>query len=299
MSGTELGVFLGLITAFSWAVAGMIHTSISRSIGIEALMLARLPLAVVVLGIACLASGELWLPSTNMLWLAGASGLLGIVIGDACFYTAALAIGLRATLVCLSLSACFTAVLGTIFLGEFIGAQGWLGMAIATVGVALVVITERGDGQTQLSKATKRRGVALALSSALFLAIGMIFSKRALDDGMSALQLSLYRNIISMLGVCLVAGLRGHIRPALAMLKSNPQTFKLFPLGCLFGSAGGIWLSCVTISLLPAAVASMLIGLEPIALLIIVGVMERRLPPTASMGGAVIACSGAAVLLLR
>lgn len=299
MSGTELGIFLGLSTAFAWALAGMIHTSISRSIGIEALLLARLPLATLVLSIICLATGVLWLPSLNLLWLAAASGLIGIVIGDACFYAAALTIGLRPTLICLSLSACFTALLGMIFLGEFIGAQGWLGMTIATAGVALVVMTERSDGQVQLTRSQKIRGVTFALCSALFLAIGMIFSKQALDDGMSALQLTFYRNLISTLGVWLVAALRGHIRPALARLMANPQVFKLFPLGCLFGSAGGIWLSCAAIALLPAAVASMLIGLEPIALLLILAIMERKLPPRSSLGGAVIACTGAAVLLLR
>ena len=43
----------------------------------------------------------------------------------------------------------------------------------------------------------------------------------------------------------------------------------------------------------------MLIGLEPIALLIIMGIMERRMPRRDSVIGAVIACTGAAVLVLR
>ncbi len=39
MYGTEFGVFLALSTAFSWALAGVIHTTASRMAGIRAVML--------------------------------------------------------------------------------------------------------------------------------------------------------------------------------------------------------------------------------------------------------------------
>lgn len=102
-----------------------------------------------------------------------------------------------------------------------------------------------------------------------------------------------------MIGIILIAVLRGAIRPTLSALREHPEVFKLVPPGCLFGPAGGIWLSCLAIDFLPAAVASMLIGLEPIALLIIMGIMERRMPRRDSIIGSVIACTGAAVLVLR
>ena len=43
----------------------------------------------------------------------------------------------------------------------------------------------------------------------------------------------------------------------------------------------------------------MLIGLEPIALLIVTGIIERRVPSVNSIIGSCIACAGAAILLLR
>lgn len=45
MSGTELGVILAISTAFSWALAGVVHTSASRVAGIRTVMLVRQPLA--------------------------------------------------------------------------------------------------------------------------------------------------------------------------------------------------------------------------------------------------------------
>ena len=83
--------------------------------------------------------------SPHFLWLAAASGLTGILVGDACLYAGALRIGLRPAQVCLSLSAAFTAIIGAMFLGERIGLQGALGIGIATAGVILVVASERGD----------------------------------------------------------------------------------------------------------------------------------------------------------
>ena len=82
MSG--FGVFLAIATAFSWALGCVVHTTASRVVGIPAVMLIRQPLASVVLGIFCLVMGDLWLPSLHLFWLAAASGVFGIIIGDAC-----------------------------------------------------------------------------------------------------------------------------------------------------------------------------------------------------------------------
>lgn len=173
-------------------------------------------------------------------------------------------------------------------------------MAMATCGVILVVVSEQRDTHNPpLDKRRRNKGLMFALLSALFLAVGMIFSKRALEDGMGSLPLAFYRNAIST-GFIWAAGLmRGAVRPAFGALRANPGVIKLFLLGCVFGPAGGIWLSCVALEYLPAAIASMLIELEPIALLLILGVMERRAPARNSILGAVVACAGAAILLLR
>ena len=288
MSG--FGVFLAIATAFSWALGCVVHTTASRVVGIPAVMLIRQPLASVVLGIFCLVMGDLWLPSLHLFWLAAASGVFGIIIGDACQYAGALTIGLRPAQVCQSLSSCFTALFGSIYLNEYIGLQGWLGMFVATCGVILVVLSEQRDAHNPpVSSKQRNKGVIISLLAAVFVALGIVFSKQALQEGIGALPLAFYRNAISTAGIWAVGLAFG----------ANPGILKLFPLGCLFGPAGGIWLSCVALDYLPAAVAAMLIGLQPIALLIITGIMERRIPAPNSIIGSIIACTGAAILLLR
>ena len=288
MSG--FGVFLAIATAFSWALGCVVHTTASRVVGIPAVMLIRQPLASVVLGIFCLVMGDLWLPSLHLFWLAAASGVFGIIKGDACQYAGALTIGLRPAQVCQSLSSCFTALFGSIYLNEYIGLEGGLGMFVATCGVILVVLSEQRDAHNPpVSSKQRNKGVIISLLAAVFVALGIVFSKQALQEGIGALPLAFYRNAISTAGIWAVGLAFGAI----------PGILKLFPLGCLFGPAGGIWLSCVALDYLPAAVAAMLIGLQPIALLIITGIMERRIPAPNSIIGSIIACTGAAILLLR
>ena len=249
MSG--FGVFLAIATAFSWALGCVVHTTASRVVGIPAVMLIRQPLASVVLGIFCLVMGDLWLPSLHLFWLAAASGVFGIIIGDACQYAGALTIGLRPAQVCQSLSSCFTALFGSIYLNEYIGLQGWLGMFVATCGVILVVLSEQRDAHNPpVSSKQRNKGVIISLLAAVFVALGIVFSKQALQEGIGALPLAFYRNAISTVGIWAVGLAFGAIRPAFGNLKANPGILKLFPLGCLFGPAGGIWLSCVALSLI-------------------------------------------------
>ena len=300
MPGMGLGIVFALSTAFSWALASIIHTSISRQVGIRVLMLVRQPLATVILGACCLLLGQALPHSPRLVWLAAASALCGIIVCDACFYAGALSIGLRPTQVCQSLSASFTALLGTLFLGERIGFQGWTGMVAATCGVILVVLSEqRGVHAPPLDKRRRNRGLLFALMSALCLAVGMIFSKQALDSGMDALSLAFYRNAISAGVLWIFALTRGSLKAAFGAMRARPGLIRLFLLGCLFGPAGGIWLSCVALDALPAAIASMLIGLEPIALLLLLAFAERRVPAPSSILGTCIACAGAAILLSR
>jgi drug/metabolite transporter (DMT)-like permease len=55
----------------------------------------------------------------------------------------------------------------------------------------------------------------------------------------------------------------------------------------------------VALEYAPVAVASTLIGMQPVALLLVTGIYERRCPSPGSIIGACAACAGTAILLLR
>ena len=297
-----IGVAAGLGTAFAWAVSSTIHTAISRMLGVHGCMMLRQPLAVVALFIPCVLAGQFQAYSLYALGLAAFSGIMGVVICDWCLYEGVLRIGIRPAMVCQSLYTCFTAVLGSILLGEHLGIQGMCGIAIATTGVILVIVAEQGRSSAAahpVPRGVWAVGVGLALCAAVAMALGFVSSKAALQEGIPPLMLAFLRNAVgaaTLVGV----GIGLHrIRSTLDGLRANPRIIRLLLAGCFFGPAGGIWLSTVALEYAPAAVASMLIGMQPVALLLVSGIWERRCPTLGSILGSCVACGGAALMLLR
>jgi len=297
-----LGIAAGLGTACAWGVSAVINTAAARLIGVHAFMMIRLPLATLVLIPLCLVAGQFQAYAPHALFMGVASGILGLVVCDWCLYVAVLRIGIRTAMVCHSLYTCVTALLGVVFFSEHLGIQGFFGIGVATLGVILVTVAERQHVEPSLaglSPARQRQGMALALFSALALAVGLIFSKAAMQEGMPPLMLTLLRNAtaaVFMLGT----GIGMHrIRATAASVRAAPRVIKLLLIGCVFGPVGGIWLSLVALDHAPTAVASTLIGMQPVALLFISGIQERRCPSLGSILGACTACAGTAIMLLR
>ena len=295
-----LGILASLGTAFSWSLATIINTETSSHVGIIHFFMMRQPVAAIMLGIVALLAGQFtWYPPHAIIY-TGLSGILGLIFCDYCLYRSVPLIGIRSAMICQCLYSCWTAVFGTIFLHEYLGIQGILGLLIATAGVILVITHERKDAHTGVNDPGQRRlGLILGLASGVFMAIGLVLSKQALNDGIPPVMLACIRNAASWAVLWICAGFLGHLATAWAAAKAYPAVLKRVPLGCLFGPAGGVWLSTVALDILPAAVASTLIGMQPIALLILTGIRERRIPARGSILGSILACAGAALLILR
>ncbi len=298
-----LGIITGIGTAFSWACSSMIHANLARTMGAHAFMMLRQPLAAVILLILCYMLNQIEGHSTYSIFIALLSGLVGIGIADWCLYESVLRIGLRSALVCNSLSSCFTAILGVLFLQEYLGLQGIFGIFIATAGVISVILSERRGAQTPITQNTNSKyriiGVCLALTSSCCLALAFMWAKEALNMGIQPLYVTFLRNVAASIFLWLAAIRLHRVYSTWQSIKLHPELIKFFFLGCFFGPVGGIWLSSVALANAPAAVAATLIGLQPVALLVVSGFVEKRVPAIGSIIGSCVACLGAAILLLR
>lgn len=299
-----VGVAAALCTACFWAGSSVIHANVARKVGVHSLLLLRQPLCVTFLAVAAFLAGEFtWYP---LYWVmvGSLSGVLAIFINDWLFYESIGRAGVRCAIVCNSLSAVCTAVLGVFFLGENLGVLGMVGILVSTAGVMLVVCAEQGAaGSAAQSRSITSRayavGVAMALATALLSAVGMILSKAALSNGIPPLFMALIRNIVALFGFVGAAFLLHNFRSTLQKAKTTPHLFWMLVAGCLLGPGGGTWLFMVAIQNCGAAVAATLVGLEPVALLVITGLWERRCPSRGSIIGSVTACAGAALLFWR
>lgn len=303
-----IGVGAALATACTWAVSSVIHSGVARKIGVHSLLLLRQPLCVTFLGIAAWLGGELVPYPLYGVMLGLMSGIVAIFLHDWFFYESVARVGVRCALVCNSLSAVCTALLGVIFLQEELGWLGLFGIIVSTAGVMLVVSAEhtrssqdkaRGVAAPALSGRAFVIGVGMALLTAILMAVGMIFSKAALNNGIPPLFMALLRNAVALVGFFISAMVLRNFGHTLQKAKATPHLFWLLMAGCLLGPGGGTWMFMIAMQHCSAAVAATLVGLEPVALLVVTGIWERRCPAMGSIVGSLAACGGVALLLWR
>lgn len=316
-----IGVAAALTTACTWAVSSVIHADVARRIGVHSLLLLRQPLCVTFLGVCAWFAGELtWYPPYWVM-VACLSGIVAIFMHDWFFYESVARVGVRCALVCNSLSAVCTAVLGVVFLGEPLGVTGITGVLVSTAGVILVVTAEHDHtlkAQTVPGSVARRFllvssmvaslrnmpreylvGVGFALTTAVLMAVGMIFSKLALSNGIPPLFMALTRNTVAMTGFFITAFVLHNFRATMGKARATPHLFWMLVAGCLLGPGGGTWMFMIAMQHCSAAVAATLVGLEPVALLVVTGIWERRCPAMGSIVGSLTACAGVALLLWR
>lgn len=315
MPALGTGELAALSTAALWAVSCQIHAILSRRLGAHTLILLRLPICIVMFGAwwgasvllfggGVMVPGSSGSPSPLALISLALSGVFGVALCDLLFYSGVVLVGARVALLVQSLSTVITAMLGYLLLGEAIGPMGIAGILIATGGVAWVV----GDGGTvpegavPLSRAVRLRGVGLAFASALALSGGMVLSKQGLAEGVDPLFAALLRMVVAMGVFWPTAMLTGRLRPALSVVRGDSQdrrNFRLLLVASLIGPVVGVWLSLVAIGATKTGIAATLIGLEPIFIIPVAALVERRWPTPRAIAGAGIAFVGTALLCLR
>lgn len=295
-----IGEAAGLATACAWSISCLIHTETSRQLGATSMLIVRLPMAVAGLLIMAWWAGELRdYPLTPMLIMM-LSGVLGIAVCDWAFYVAISRIGVRAALVCQSLYACIAAVLGVIFIGDHLGVQGALGIAVATTGVIMVITAER-QTQTDVSfdPRARRIGILLALGSGFSLAVGMVLTKEAMRQGLPPIMGGLVRTVTALAVIWTVNACTHCIGRAYSDLRAHPKTVWMLVAGCVFGTVGGLWLSLTALENTSTGVATALMSMQVVILPFLTWLLEHRRPSVGTLAGAGIACLGAAIIMLR
>lgn len=303
------GIAAALGTAFSWAISSVIHMEVARRLSVHGLLMLRQPLAIGALGLCALLAGKFVAYPAFWLGCAALSGFVAIFLHDWALYESIRRVGIRCALVCNSLSAVCTALLGVLLLDENLGLQGMCGIVVATFGVILVVASEHahvtsaapGQAQTQPEGMTRDYaiGVSIAVCTALLSAIGMIFSKAALSNGIPPLFMAMLRNVVAGVGFWIAGLCMGNIVATVAKAKTLPGLHWQLLAGCLFGPGGGTWMFMYAMQHCPAAVAATLVGLQPVALIFVTGLWEKRCPSLGSILGAITAVAGATLLLWR
>lgn len=291
-----LGQIAALTAAFCWALATIFYSKSSHHLTSLQLNLVKGLIASPLLLIGTLIlPGEGWAGWTQYTWvLMSLSGVIGITIGDSCYFAALRRLGPGHTILLEYLAPPMAALLAWFVLSEALSFTQMLAAIIVIAGV-LLVITER-----QLGSRFKlnRTGILYGIAAATCQAIGLVmafhgFAEAKVSPAEAALVRLFGGTLTLTLGLIL---LRPQLIPAtLGALKKTKLSTLLTAI--FLGTFVGIWLQQVSVAMVTPGVAQTLLSTAPLFMLGINMVRGQRISFRAVIG-TVVAMVGISLLFL-
>jgi drug/metabolite transporter (DMT)-like permease len=301
-----MGILFGLFTSLVWSIGIFPFALATRFYGSNTINTIRLLMAVVLLTLVIIVSeGTNWQSLVSdenqqaIFWL-GASGIVGLALGDYFSFNAFKHIGARLSSIFSTLAPAAAMATAFIITGETINAIGISGMVITIFGVSMIqFLRKQPDDQYQLNFI----GTLNALIAATCQGVGVVFSKIAMINAgvsISAMKATFIRILVAMIALYLLSLFNGRFfRMHKEFLHSAPKAKLYLLLGTLFGLVIGASLSMQTISMVPAAVAQTLFSLVPVFVIPIAAIFFKERITPGIFVSAILAVAGVIVLIWR
>ncbi len=296
-----MGELAAVATSILWAFTSIQFTIAGRRVGSQVVNSARLVLAVLFLSLIHLASYGIPFPvdaePSRFAWL-GASGVVGLVLGDAALLQALLMIGPRRAMLIMTLAPVITTVIAWLWLGEMLTWPQIAAILMTVGGVAWVVSEQRNGAATSVND--RRRylgGILLALGGATGQALGLILAKQGLAGSFSALSATLIRMAVAMVVLWLLIVGRGRLRNTLSALGDRGAWLPLLS-GAATGPVLGVWLSMIATQRAHVGIASTLMALSPIFIIPLEQIVFHEKASSRALVGTVLALAGSAIIFL-
>lgn len=294
-----MGELAALGTAVLWTFTSIVFSIAGHEIGPLIVNRIRLVMAVIFLALTHLIMQGSLVPLNaepgRWLWL-GISGIIGLMIGDACLFQALVLIGPRLSTLVMAVVPVISTFLAWLFLGEVLTLPEIIAVMITIAGIAWVVM-ERGERTVTAGKKGYRLGILYALGGALGQAGGLITAKYGLQGDFPVLSGVLIRMIVAMVAMWILAVLQKEVGQTLQATR-NRRGMIATAAGSFGGPFLGVWLSLVAVTASRIGIASTLMALSPVLILPISHwVMKERVSRRAVFG-TVAALAGVALIFM-
>jgi drug/metabolite transporter (DMT)-like permease len=290
------GEIAALGTAVCWAFTGIFFAEAARRVGALRVNLLRLPIALVLLSAALVATATpLAALDTRRVGLLAASGLVGLTIGDLALFAALVRIGPRLITLLMALAPVFATLAGAVGLREVPGPLELTGMAITLAGVAWVVL-ERSDGEAH--PLDHRGALALGVLAAACQGFGLVLAKAGMAGEVPPLAATWVRMGVATAGMWLLALAFGRTA-GLDIVASARRALAPVLGGAISGPFVGVWLSLVAARYTDVGVAATLMATTPVLIIPLVMRTEGYRPTPRAVLGALVTIAGVALLFAR
>jgi drug/metabolite transporter (DMT)-like permease len=285
-----VGVFAALASAASWAVGTMLFKGIGDNFSASAMTLVKSLLSVLLLAIGLVFVGWTRVPFSSLGWLI-LSGLIGIAVGDTCFFAALRRLPVHRLIILMMLAPGITLIMAILFLGEAPSPIAWLGIAMVLSGVSLTLAAELRQGVTPERTPA---GLIFGLMSILCMGVSVIIAKIGLNS-VPALQATFLRMTAGFLGMFVVALAKRQIKGWLEPLRGDGLKWR-FAAAVAVVTFGGFWLALFAVKRLDVSVANTLLATEPLFALPLSVLWLQERPVALAWSGAAVAFPGALLL---
>lgn len=291
-----LGYLFAIITAACWTQNSIIYTFVGKRVGSSTVTHIRLwiafPAAIV---IHLVFTGTLFpinfsVPSYLFI---GSSGIFGFFIADLFIFKAFQHLGARKTMVIMTLSPIFSAVISWIVFTEILSIIQIIGILITIVGVIVVILVESNKTENQ----SRPIWIIFALAGALTQAIGMVLAKAGLTEGIHPISANVVRIGSGLGGLAVFTLLRGHFFTDFKKMKDRRSLYLLIA-AALAGPVFGMLLALYAFTWAPVGIVTTLMQLTPIMLIPIDKFYLKKHIPLGAVWGTMIAVAGAGLLFL-
>ena len=308
-----VGELSAIAAAACWVVTAMVLAAAGRRVGATVVNATRIWLALLILLIVHrLLLDSWWPPLTPMSWWClGASGIIGLTIGDQFLYRALIDAGPRVSTLVMTVAPALTALLAWPVLDEPMTWLAITGMLLTLGGIAWVVV-QREQGTRGRTYPNPGRGILFSMLGGAGQAIGLVLAKLGMgelgtESSVGPWSATLVRMLFGGIGATVLFAMLLVGRSSESGSQEGPgepgglsrtKVFICVLIGAIFGPVLGVWLGLVSIERIDAGVAATLMSLSPIFILPVARIVEHEHITPRAVFGAVLAVIGVAVLVM-
>lgn len=292
------GELAALGTSFCWSFGSIFFTIASRLIGSTEVNRIRLALGMLFLMFTHWLISGTSLPlnaqAYHWFWF-GISGVIGFTVGDTFLFRGYVLIGPRLTMLLMSLSPIFGAILAWVFLNESLKFIEILAIFITISGIIIVIGDKKGEvGKEKIVSS----GIIYGIGAAFCQALGYFASKKGLMyNEFPALSGNLIRIMFGAFFIWLIAIFQREARITISKLTNKKADIVMLG-GAIFGPFIGVWLSLVAIQYTYVGIASTLMALPPVILIPLSHWIFKERITYLSIIGTIIALCGVVIIFL-
>ncbi len=301
-----LGEISALCCSLLWSLSAIAWSNAGRRVGSQVSSAVRLILAMLMLIAIHWAIYKSPFPlggSRHGFILLALSGVVGLGLGDLCFFNALKLVGPRIGMMLATISPAFTAVLAY-FLPphEALSGVAILGMIMTMAGVIWVILEKPAEDAWKVPPGMFRRGVMMGLLGATLFSVGYLFTRQALDPkagmGWDPFPAVLVRVVAALAVTLFIVTFSGNLT-GVRRVFSDWTTLKIITAGTIVGPVLGIWMSLIAFTHSDAGVATALITTGPLFMIPIVYFSHGEKTSLRGIIGAIVAIAGVVLLVLR